>query len=418
MEFRRSSHSDERRRRVLLEETGSQLPESATVARAVSGAHNAAAEPAKSYSDAALSSRQPCVIDLIPARRWTLLVLALVNLTVATGLEALYGYLALGRTALSIAQLPAVDLAARGNVGDWFCACLLLGAAGIGILIYLIRRHRADDYRGRYRMWYWAVPLLVVASVDRVADLQTSLRTAVLVMAGIADYAQATLLWSAAVAVIGAAVTVRLAVEMRACRLAVGGLLAALVCLMARQPAALAWLLPAPCVFRTMCVAGLAFLSSIQLLLALSLYARHVHRDARGEIAPQAPVAKPRVRTRRPKREAAPAPRTPAEPAATAVPTAPAPTLAARVAEVARDAKVRVDQPHTAAAPVSAVKPAPSRAATETPHAPQKQPAPLAAVTKHVTVEAEADDDADDTTLSKAERRRQRKLERREKRRA
>ena len=130
-----------------------------------------------------------------------MLLLALLAISIATGLEALYGHVALGYTSLRIDQVPAVDLAAPGSVADWFSSCLLLAAAGLGILTYLIRRHRVDDYRGRYRMWYWMVPLLVIASLDQVSDLQTSLRTALLVLAGIPDYADATLIWSAVLAV-------------------------------------------------------------------------------------------------------------------------------------------------------------------------------------------------------------------------
>ena len=129
---------------------------------------------------------------------------------------------------LTIAQVPAVDLAAPGNVAEWFSSVLLLAAAGLGILTSLIRRHRVDDYRGRYRMWYWVVPLLFVASLNQVSDLSTSLRTAVLVLAGIPGYPDAALIWTASLTLVAAVVGIRLAIEMRACRLAVVSLAVAL----------------------------------------------------------------------------------------------------------------------------------------------------------------------------------------------
>ena len=84
-----------------------------------------------------------------------------------------------------------------------------------------MRRHRTDDYRGRYRMWYWVVPLLLLASVNQTADWGTSLRMVILAAAGIPDYPDATLIWAAVATVLATAVAMRLVIEMRASRLAV-----------------------------------------------------------------------------------------------------------------------------------------------------------------------------------------------------
>jgi hypothetical protein len=408
MEFRRNSHSDERRRRVLIEETGLSPPESWSAPRKGDGLERVSAEPVKAYTEAALSPRQHRVVDLIPTRRWTMLLLVLLAISIATGLEALYGYVALAYTPLRIDQVPAVDLGAPGNVADWFSGCLLLAAAGLGVLTYLIRRHRVDDYRGRYRMWYWMVPLLVIASLNQVSDLQTSLRTALLVLAGIPDYADATLIWSAALAVVTTAVAVRLAIEMRACRLAVASLIAAVACYATRQAAELDWILEVTGVFRVMAVAGLALIGNIHLFLALCLYARHVHRDARGEVTPKARTAKPKVRARRPRSEAA---------TATATPSPVAAPASAAASSPAKDTRLRVDQPHTAA--IAARKQDEPRGPEDVSHVILKRRAPVVAVAeRHAAApsdDPELDDEAADSNLSKAERRRQRKLRRRDK---
>ena len=100
---------------MLIEETGLSPtePSAGTATRVASG-------PVKSYTEAALSPHQPRVVDLIPTRRWTISVLALLAISMATGLEALYGHVALGHSVLTVDQVPAVDLAAPGNVADWF----------------------------------------------------------------------------------------------------------------------------------------------------------------------------------------------------------------------------------------------------------------------------------------------------------
>jgi hypothetical protein len=421
MEFRRNSHSDERRRRVLIEDAGLNLPESPSPPRRGDDAVRASCEPVRTYTEAALSPRQHRVVDLIPTRRWTMLLLALLAIAMATGLEAIYGYVALGSTPLRIDQVPAVDLAAPGSVADWFSSCLLLAAAGLGVLTYLIRRHRADDYRGRYRMWYWVVPLLVLASLEQVADLQTSLRTTLLVLAGIPDYADATLIWSGIVAVITTAVAVRLALEMRACRLAVVSLIVALACYAARQAAELNWILEVPDVFRVMATAGLGLIGNVHLFLALCLYSRHVYRDARGEVAPKARKSSPPARARRQQRS---------ESATGRLSTAATPASAAAASSL-KDAKIRVDQPHTTTATTTTTTTTAAAAKQDRPRGPA-EPSPTPAAPKHSGLSAvvaaraatgptddaelEDDDGTADSKLSKAERRRLRKLQRREKR--
>jgi len=409
MELRRASHSTERRRRVLIEETSQQLPVSPPVPRAGEGGGRAGSEPIKAYTEAAITLRQLRVVDLIPTRRWTMTLLSLLALTVVAGVEAAHGCLALGYTTLQLSQVPALDLRVPGSVADWFTSCLLLLAAGLGMLTYWIRRHRVDDYRGRYRMWYWVVPLLVVASVDQVADLQGSLRTVLLALAGIPGYPDAAWIWCAMMTVVVTAVATRMALEMRACRLAVVNLVAALACFMALQAVTLDWFLRTQGVLRDMCVAGLTLLGTTHVFWALCFYARYVYREACGEIVARARVAKPRARAARSRRAV------PAD--ATATPAAPD-------ARVAKGAKLRVDPPHTAAPaaataapakPAVPAKPDPVPAAAHESRGPVKQPGPLTVLAQHTTAARDSGDDSSDSALSKAERRRQRKLQRREK---
>ena len=244
-----------------------------------------AGESVRRYTDAALSPRQPKVIDLIPARRWTNLVLCSLMLSCAAALEALYGYVALGYIPVEVSQLPAIDLASPGNIATWFCSALLASCGVMGVLTYQIRRHRVDDYRGRYRMWYWMVAVMLLASVDRVAGVQETVRIALLYAAGIPDYADALLVWNTTMAVIVAAIVVRLALEMRASRLATLCLLVSLACLGVVLSARLEWCLVDGGVFRHMAMSGLTMGGHIALFMATCLYARHVHRDACGQVA-------------------------------------------------------------------------------------------------------------------------------------
>jgi hypothetical protein len=246
--------------------------------------------------------------------------------------------------------------------------------------------------------------LLVVASLDQVCDLQSAVRTALLTLASIPDYPDATWIWSAVVTVLATAVTVRLAVEMRACRLAVAGSCVALACCVAQQAAALDWVLETRGVFRDMALAGLVLGGNIHVFLALCLYARHVYRDASGEITPKVRVAKPRVRLRRARSESAAAQSSPSAASSPAATTKPV-----------KQSKDRVDPLHTATPPVAAQKEVTPRATVEVARATPNPHGPLS-VARQSASDEESDEDAAGTALSKAERRRQRKLQRRENR--
>lgn len=282
MEFRRG-HRDERRRRVLIEEPVVDTSEGeATPARRRADAP--APEAVPRYSGAALSPRQPRVIDLIPSRWWTNIVLLGLLLSIAAGLETLYAYVALGYTELTVSEVPAIDLSVHGSVATWFSSLLLGTCALYGLLIYQIRRYRVDDYRGRYRMWCWVVPLFVLASVDQVAGLQQSVRTALLHVAGISDYPDALLVWVSSIAVLGGAVGLRLIIEMRGSRLASLLMVVSLACLGAVAASRLEWWAMQPGIFRTMVFSALNLGAHIAVLSAFLLYARHIYQDAQGRV--------------------------------------------------------------------------------------------------------------------------------------
>ena len=405
MDFRRSGQRDERRRRVLLEETGGDA--STQEAQGESGeaaVPRPATERVRHYTDAALSPRQPRVIDLIPKRRWTNLVLFLLVMSCATAAEAVYGYVALQLAPHAISRYAAIDLAVRGSVATWLTAAFLGVSAVLGALTYQLRRYRVDDYRGRYRMWYWMVPVLMLASVDCVAGIQQTVRTALLDYAGIPEYADACLIWTASMAVILGAIGLRLAIEMRACRLAVCCLLLALSCFAAVGAAQLNWILPGQGVFQTMASSSLVLGGHIALLMALCLNARHVYRDACGEI-----VTKPaRVRTK--VRRSGKSPRGAAGTAAGSS------TLS--VTRRHKDKVLRKDPPHTSRGEPTPAVTRENAATTQPPARKEKR-----RVAAEVTVDQRCggapctpDDDhlEDSARLSKAERRRLRKLQRRD----
>ena len=88
------------------------------------------------------------------------------------------------------------------------------------MLVYLIRRHRLDDYRGRYRIWQWATACFVIGSFDAATGAHTILQPAMIELTGtklLGDGAVWTILL---VGLTIAACLTRIAIEVRGSRLA------------------------------------------------------------------------------------------------------------------------------------------------------------------------------------------------------
>ncbi len=221
----------------------------------------------------------------------------LLCVTGIAALEALYGYLAMEPYPVSVELLPAVDLAVPNNLSVWFSSSLLAAGAILSLLIYQIRRYRTDDYRGRYRMWFWFAAILMLGSLNCVADLEHTVRTAAVHAAGIPDYSDAPLIGMAVSAFILLVLALRLAVEMRASWVAMVSLAVATACISAVLVVRVGWMWADAEMFRMMAGSGLRMLGHVALFFSLCVYASHVYREANGLM-----TSPPRTKRRRKKR--------------------------------------------------------------------------------------------------------------------
>jgi hypothetical protein len=126
-------------------------------------------------------------------------------------------------------DLAALDFAAPGNISHWLASTLWLLGALLAMLIYTLRRHRVDDYHGRYRVWLWTAAGCLLLSLFESADLGVLVRAAGRGMVVYFSLAE-SLVWAGILALVFLSAGVRLAFEMRKCRPAVGALVAAGCC--------------------------------------------------------------------------------------------------------------------------------------------------------------------------------------------
>ena len=164
------SHS--RRRRVFLDESV-QVEMAESVSNGGPKSKQVKSKKSKLYSDAAKREGQLKTTDLIPKSS---LKLGLV-LGACVSMFALLMFLALAAPTwsnnLSENAIHTLSFSGHGTISSWFSSFLLLLSSMASLQIYSMRRHRNDDYRGTYRIWLWLAALFVAASVNSVVDFRS-----------------------------------------------------------------------------------------------------------------------------------------------------------------------------------------------------------------------------------------------------
>ncbi len=300
MDFRRSGQLDERRRRVLMDEIAT--PSGDTEKAQPTSAKG----PVRAYNESVLSERQKRVSEFIPRRPFAVVATILLLLTTVAAIEALYIYTApigghrVGRATVKTIQassdhpFAALDLAARGNIGSWFSS-LLFAAGTLAVLGLLsIRAHRVDDYRGRYRVWWWVAAALAWASLDAATGMHNALGHAVQLLAGDALPSGHRLMWLGLYGLVFGTLGMRAAVEIWSSSLAVVSVSCAALLYFAGIAMQLEVVaLSGDIVLSTVIGSTLTLLAHVSLVSGVLLYARHVHLDAQGRLLVSAdPVAK------------------------------------------------------------------------------------------------------------------------------
>ncbi len=285
--FQRYGQRDERRRRLLTDELCNSDERPACQAWP-----EQSPPPQKSehYGDADFMERQWRLLDLVPRRLVVLGPLLAAGGAIVVGLEAAYAWMC-PRAAAAGANLAALDIAAKGSLACWFSSLLLLAAAVMAVFVYAVRRHRTDDYQGRYRVWLWAAAGWLLMATDQAASLREAFQAAMIALTGTPLLGDGTLWWVAAYVLIFGAVGSRLLLDMRPSQLSMGALLAAAVAQALAMAGRLGWISTGGGVRGVMFQAGSEMAGNLMLLWAMALHARYVLLDAEGLLPRRQPAA-------------------------------------------------------------------------------------------------------------------------------
>jgi hypothetical protein len=305
---------------------------------------------------------QPRVTDLIPKRIGTIVLLFLAGLSMIAALEALYAWMPALASRTTDGRVAAFDLDDEGSLGAWFSSLLLAASGLAALLVWSLRRHRLDDYHGRYRIWLWAAVCWLVMSIDEACSLHEGFKELMTMLTGQRLLGDGSLWWVMAYTLVLGGLGLRLLMEMRECRTSAAALLLAGCSWVVAVVAQLDWLLPRSGARGVMIEEGCEMLGDLLLLLAMSLHARHTIFDVQGKLS-TGDAQRKRVRRKKATAETVPdtaeenasAPRRPKRTAAPAVPEPAEPRLPVKTAPT--PTPVRTESPRPV--PASEKRPAP-----------------------------------------------------------
>jgi hypothetical protein len=181
-------------------------------------------------------------------------------------------------------QIETSWLALGGSMTLSSClaASLLLATAILALAVFHIRRHKIDDYKGRYRMWYVVIVVLGLASVDVITHAHRGLRDVMGMLIEQPPWQNQATWWVLAWSFVGGVVALRALIEVRRCRLAVLTWMLAATCLAGSALLYLDRFEIAPAQTHLMARSAL-FLAGLHLLMfGAALYARFVYLEAQG----------------------------------------------------------------------------------------------------------------------------------------
>lgn len=270
-----------------------------------------AAEPAgrtdagaAAYAAAARFDRERRVLDLVPARPLMvalLLVIGLFHVGLAVLLHVGAGSLT---TVLDPEEVAALRLDTARNFSHWLSSMLLGFCSLVAVLIYRLRRHRVDDYYGRYRVWLWTALGCLLASLAETTDVAPLARG---LCRKIAEFGSlsAAVVWPATWAVVLITAGIRLSVEVRRCKTAIALLVFSVGCFLLAAAVEQGWPAALADEGRPLLHRGSWLVGYVCVLATFLVYARHVLLELDGRVAPAA--AKRKRLKSKPTAEAAPA---------------------------------------------------------------------------------------------------------------
>lgn len=410
MEFRRGGPLDDRRRRVLSSDATNSGSDADGADEAAPSAPTPAKASLRAYSPAVLEEHQKRLSDLIPTRPYSISILILLGLTGIATIIALFTSWQAYWNGNFASQLNLLNPQSHGSLARWFSSTLLAAAALGAMVIYSIRSHRVDDYRGKYRIWLWASAALVWASLDVSTGIHSAIGFVASRLIGMPHLQEAS--WLGLYALVFGVLAIRLVMEQWYSIGSSATLGAAIVLYSAFAVQKVGLVATDNTLTSSVQLATLSMLAHLTLFAAIAIYARHVRLDAEGKLPQRVSEQAPKKRKSRAKLAVVAEDEEEGETKAKS-------SKRRTKASAEDDEDSEEEEKAAPAASKQAEKPAPAA-----PAKPKAAPVPPPPANNHQDEEDDEeegydeDEDEGGQRLSKSERRRLKKMQRREQRRA
>jgi hypothetical protein len=266
--------------------------------------------PGRRYGEEAAADHLQPLTAIVPKRIVTLILLLIGGLLLTAGIQASYGYVQRLPADHWLRATASLDVERPGSLASWSSSLFLLTATVLGFQIYRLRRHRADDYRGRYRVWVWVSPLLLIASLAVGTHLHHDLLCGAVAHSEVMAVFEPRTVLMVLPSVLWLLVALRLLLEVRDSRAAWTSLVLASLSLLSSLVIGL-WvpyeLFSFPI---ALTISSLTMLGHLMMLMTVASYSRYVYLDAHG-LLPEAKATRRRnaktaaEKTQRPKADKA-----------------------------------------------------------------------------------------------------------------
>ncbi|MEX0671539.1 MAG: hypothetical protein WD060_13895 [Pirellulales bacterium] len=171
MSLNANQRRDQRRRLVVSWNRSADTPQVAAESPRVMAAYEPEAHPEKQRGPATLLPTGIGGLSLAILA----ISLPLVAAIAAGASEHLFGrslFSGGGRFARTLMAASAVfDPRTGSSFQGWLSHMYLVAAAGVAVVVRLMRRHRRDDYKGRFRAWGWMAALFLIAACSSVVPV-------------------------------------------------------------------------------------------------------------------------------------------------------------------------------------------------------------------------------------------------------
>lgn len=240
-------------------------------------------EAAPTYSRRAHPRWLPTAAVLAPGSWWKLALCWIMGMASIAGLLSLHVYHEQWEATIGAGALDSFDLAQRGNLASWFLSVFMIWGAMLSLVVFSIRKHRVDDYRGGYRVWITTALAFVCSAMVLTTGLTTSLNATLFHLTQWPSESAASL-WALIVfGPILSGLVLRMLFELRESRLATLSLGVAVFCISAGSAVSMGILTPHS--FEPKVAAsGLLLAGYFQVVFAAAAYSRFVLLDAQGMI--------------------------------------------------------------------------------------------------------------------------------------